>query len=247
MGKKAEPLRRGSLQIPTKSSRSKRHPKQLSSEVIEAIITKRLARNRCAEVVHYELTQQGVVVSLSSVKRVLKRYRLLKERSPWKRPHDATIRPEAVAPGSLVEIDTIHIVRPKRFYVYTILDVYSRWAHAEVFQKVGVTSTLAFVTTAQQQSPFSFSLLQSDHGSEFAHGFTLGVGVAHRHTRVRTPNDNAHLERFNRTVQEECLYHVGPTPQRYQAALDAYLPYYNNERSHLSLNFRTPREVFTSY
>jgi len=25
-----------------------------------------------------------------------------------------------------------------------------------------------------------------------------------RHTRLGKPNDNAHIERFNRTIQEEC-------------------------------------------
>ncbi|MGH7926701.1 MAG: integrase core domain-containing protein, partial [Candidatus Binatia bacterium] len=61
---------------------------------------------------------------------------------------------------------------------------------------------------ATEQSPFPFVLLQSDHGSEFSQKFTLEVGVTHRHTRVRTPNDNAHLERFNRTIQEECFSRV---------------------------------------
>lgn len=28
--------------------------------------------------------------------------------------------------------------------------------------------------------------------------------IAIRHTRLGRPNDNAHIERFNRTIQEEC-------------------------------------------
>ncbi|MBI4160446.1 MAG: DDE-type integrase/transposase/recombinase, partial [Candidatus Yanofskybacteria bacterium] len=38
-----------------------------------------------------------------------------------------------------------------------------------------------------------------DHGSEFSKWFTKVVeysGVSHRHTRVRTPTDNGHIERF---------------------------------------------------
>ncbi len=46
-------------------------------------------------------------MSLSSVQRTLKRCRLLKERSPWKRPHDFTPRPEATFPGALMEVDTL--------------------------------------------------------------------------------------------------------------------------------------------
>ncbi|MEW6171358.1 MAG: hypothetical protein AB1472_07380 [Candidatus Omnitrophota bacterium] len=29
--------------------------------------------------------------------------------------------------------------------------------------------------------------------------------------------------------------------------MDNYLPYYNNQRLHLGLNFKTPAEVITSY
>jgi len=245
--KKAEPLGHNSLWIPTQSSRPKHHPRELPWKIVAAIITQRTSRHRCAEVVHRELRNQGITISLSSVKRVLKRYHLLRERSPWKRPHDATPRPSAAQPGALVEIDTIHIVRPERFYIYTLLDVCSRWAYAEVFARLAVTSTLRFVTQAQQQSPFPFTSLQSDHGPEFSQGFTLQVGLPHRHIRVRQPNDNAHLERFNRTLQEECFRYVRSTPRHYQAALREYLPYYNNERLHLGLNFKTPLEVFTSY
>ena len=232
------------LWIPTESSRPKHSPKALPPDIVRAIVQQRLEHNRCAEVIHEELKRKGIVVSLSSVKRTLKREHLLKERSPWKRPHDATPRPEVVQPGDLVEVDTIHIVRPERFYVFTLLDVYSRWAHAAVFERIRPTDSLRFVHQAQKLSPFPFTMLQSDHGSEFSQKFTLEVGVSHRHSRVRKPNDNAHLERFNRTLQDECFRYVRPTPWHYRRALPEYLHYYNSERLHLSLNFQTPLQRF---
>ncbi len=245
--KKAEPMGRSELWIPTQSSKPHHHPDELPFELVRAIINQRLEHNRCAEVVQEELKRKGIAVSLSSVKRVLGRYGLLKSRSPWKRPHDATPRPVIGKPGDLVEVDTIHIIRPDRFYVYTLLDVCTRWAYARVSENINVNNTLCFVQAAKSTAPFSFQILQSDHGSEFSQGFTLNVGTQHRHSRVRTPNDNAHLERFNRTLQEECLDHVPSSPKRYQQALEEYLPYYNQERLHLSLNFKTPLEVLRSY
>src|SRR5229473_3564008 len=73
--------------IPTKSSRPKHHPKELTSDLVSAIIRTRLKRRRCAEVVRQELCNDGVLVSLSSVKRTLARHNLLRTRSPWKRYH----------------------------------------------------------------------------------------------------------------------------------------------------------------
>jgi len=240
--KKAEQY--GGLWIPTNSSRPHHHPNELSDEIINKIITQRLKRNRCAGVVHQELINQGVLVSLSSVKRVLKRKGLIKERSPWKRWHVSGERPLASEAGSLVEIDTIHIMpRPVfRFYVYTLIDVYSRWAYAKTVERMNTHKTIGFVREAQRISPFKFSTLQSDHGPEFSVYFSEQIKVPHRHIRVRKPNDNAHIERFNRTLQEECLNRVSPNPRAYQKALSEYLPYYNNERLHLSLNFKTPTE-----
>lgn len=226
--------------IPTESSAPKNHPNALKQEVVRAIIEIRQQIKRCPEVVHQELLEQGYRVSLSSVYRTLKRHYLIKERSPWKRRHDPTPRPKAAKPGDLVEIDTIHIVLPQRFYVYTLLDVYSRWAHARVSERITTHDTLRFMQDVKNRIPFDISMLQSDHGSEFSTYFTEHVKVEHRHSRVRTPNDNAHLERFNRTVQEECLDTARATPGHYQAALDEYLPYYNGKRKHLSLNFKSP-------
>lgn len=228
--------------IPTESSRPHTHPRQLTPAIVSAIIAERQAHGRCSEVIHYTLQQRGMRVSLSSVKRTLARHHLLKEKSPWKKYHRSGERPLAARPGDLVEVDTIHFWEPQRFYVYTLLDVYSRWAYAAVRKHATTRDSLWFVRTAQEQAPFSFTTLQSDHGSEFAGGFSLRAGVTHRHSRVRKPNDNAHLERFNRTLQEECFVNLLPHPKKFQRLLPDYLRYYNHERPHLGLNFKTPAD-----
>jgi len=232
--------------IPTLSSKPKSHSKQLSLEKIKAIVAQRKKRNRCAEIVHRELLNQGFTVSLSSVKRTLKRQGLIRRRSPWKRWHFSEDRPHAILPGDLVQIDTIHLViGNRRFYVYTLIDVASRWAYAKVSMRINTWNSLKFVKEAMVVAPFKFNMMQSDHGSEFSTWFTehLGkFGILHRHIRVRKSNDNGHIERFNRTIQEECLSKTIYSPKAFQKAIMEYLPYYNNERLHLSLNFKTPVE-----
>lgn len=245
--KKAERIGRNQLWIPTQSSKPKHSPLALPPTTVRAIVRQRLEHNRCAEVLQEELEQKDIVVSLSSIKRTLDREHLTKKRSPWKRPHDFTPRPIPAHPGDLVEIDTIHIIVPERFYIYTLLDVCTRWAFAAVALRVRASDSLRFVRAATKESPFPFAMLQSDHGSEFSQKFSLEVGVAHRHTRVRTPNDNAHLERFNRTIQEECFSRVPASPRHYRHVLPEYLHYYNTERLHMGLNLKTPSEVLRSY
>lgn len=248
--RKAEVI--GIRPIPTKSSRPWRSPLALSREIVRAIIVERSGRRRCAEVVHQALARKGITVSLSSVKRTLDRCGLLKKRSLWKRPHDATPRPEAGYLGALLQADTVHIMAPDglRIYVYTIIDLYSRWAYAEVVNRIGANQSVLFVRHTKQKAPFQFEMVQTDHGSEFSIWFThalKGMRMSHRHSRVRQSNDNAHIERFNRTIQEECLDQVTRNILSFRKVIPGYLKYYNTERLHMGINYKTPAEMFPSY
>lgn len=235
----------GDHPIPTKSSRPNSHPKQLSEKVIRKIVEVRLKHKRYAEVVHKELENAGVTVSLSSVKRTLERHHLVKKRSPWKRYHPHQERPYPVFPGALVEIDTIHTMQgeKKRMYTFTVIDVFSRWAYAKSYAKMNAATAVHFVREAQMHAPFHFQMVQSDHGPEFGKWFVDRIKKTHRYTRIGKPNDNAHIERFNRTVQEECLDAISATPRAFNYALKKYLQYYNHERLHGGINFVTPIQV----
>lgn len=239
----------GTAVIPTLPSRPKTHPNELPKEKVDAIIAQRLKHNRCAEIVHRELQNQGIIVSLSSVKRTLKRQGLIRHRSPWKRWHFSEARPEAILSGDLIQIDTIHfIVNGKKFFVYTLIDLASRWAYAKTSPRINTHNSLKFVKEALKLAGFKFKMIQSDHGPEFSTWLTENLGkleISHRHIRVRKSNDNGHIERFNRTLQEECLNKVNQNLKSFQVAIDKYLPYYNGERLHLGINYLTPLQVVT--
>lgn len=240
----------GFRKIQTRSSKPKCSPRSLSRDVVHAIITKRVGRRRCGQVIHRELLADGVSVSLCSVQRTLKRAGMLKERSPWKRPHDATQRPVADRPGALLQADTVHFVLPdgSRLYVYTLIDLFSRWAYAEASEKLRAYVSASFIRRAQRTASFGFAMIQTDHGPEFSTRFThilVRSSVAHRHSRVRQCNDNAHIERFNRTLQDECLTGIVRSVATFRTALKKYLPYYNTERMHMGIDFKTPAQMLS--
>jgi putative transposase len=92
-------------------------------------------------------------------------------------------------------------------------------------------------------------MVQTDHGPEFSARFTHILArkkLSHRHSRVRKPNDNAYVERFNRTLQDECLTGVVRSVSTFKKALAAYLPYYNKERLHMGIDFQTPAQMLES-
>jgi transposase InsO family protein len=234
--------------IETESSAPKTHPKSLSKEIVGRIIHARLKSQRCAEVVYETLKAEGVKVSLSSVKRKLSIYGLLKKRSPWKKRRVYPTRPEAKAPGILVQMDTVHFVDRygKKTYVYTALDVYSRYGFAILSERIGAGPSVRFLKKAIRYFPFDIQNIQTDNGPEFSLHFTNFVmrkGMTHRHIHPRSPNENGHLERFNRTIQEEmprnslCIF----IPEH----IKRYLNHYNTERMHMGIKFKTPKQLIT--
>ena len=237
--------RYGYHSIPTQSSRPKHHPRELERDVVDKIIAIRLKTKRTSEVVHQELLNQGIKVSLNSVRRTIDRHGLMKKRSPWKRYHPPVERPKALKPGDLVQVDTIHrmIDKKHRLYVFVLLDVYSRWVYALAFEKMNAATSLRFIRMAEKEAGFKFSMLQSDHGPEFGRWFVSQIRKNHRYTRIGKPNDNAHIERFNRTLQEECLDKYPNDVSEINRALKKYLQYYNGERLHMGISLRTPMQL----
>jgi len=225
----------------------------LSKKVISEIVEERIKHGRCAEVIHRQLELNGTMVSLSSVKRTLKRTHLIRQRSPWKKWHYSLPRPIAENQGDLMQLDTVHFQTSsgKRFYVYTIIDLYSRWAYAKVVKRISAGISAQFLAEARLNAGFEFKMVQTDHGPEFSQYFTLATNraeISHRHSRVRKANDNAHVERFNRTIQEECFGVEKPISfERYSGLIKSYLKYYNNQRLHLGLGLKTPAQVLQRY
>ena len=239
----------GDVPILTYSSKPHSHPKQLPKEVVQKIVEKRKSHNRYAEALYHELKNEGVIVSLSSIKRTLDRNYLTKKKSPWKRYHPHQDRPYPLKSGDLVEIDIIHLMTGKktRIYIFVLIDVYSRWAYAKCYENMSSRIALNFVKEARKHSTFDFDMLQSDHGSEFGARFVRLIMKSHRYTRIGKPNDNAHIERFNRTLQEECTDKVLRNVHSINCALRKYLKYYNHERLHTGINFLFPMQVVRSY
>jgi transposase InsO family protein len=231
-------------ELPTRSSRPHSSPNRTPREIEGKIIKARYdTKQRCAEVVYEYLKQGDVPVCLSTVKRVLKRYGCLKERSRWKKRRMYPIRPDIAKQGDLVEFDTVHFVdkNGKRTYIYTALDVYSRYGYARWYKRCNTHNSISFLKYCRQYFPFEIRCIQTDNGPEFGKWFTDHCGTLHRHNHPRSPNENGHLERFNRTLQEEipkhnlCIYLKGDVSR--------FLEYYNTKRMHMGINFKTPAKM----
>ncbi|MFZ2125085.1 MAG: DDE-type integrase/transposase/recombinase [Candidatus Saccharimonadales bacterium] len=243
--------------IPTNTSKPTFHPWSIPDETVRIVLSIREKLRRCAEVVwHYATTTLKLNVSLSSVRRILRRHHCFDGARKNRVRPDNPRRPHVTRPGELVQTDTIHHVDPssgKRLYFYTVIDLYTRLAYAKTATKLRPGLAAEAVLEAQQMFGFSFSMVQSDNGPEYGHYFEQQIqsrNIQTRHSRLHRPNDNAHIERFNRTIQTECIgyfWRKSVPLSRQKANLSKYLDYYNQERVHLGIQMRVPASMLQSY
>jgi transposase InsO family protein len=143
--------------------------------------------------------------------------------------------------GHLVALDTIErFVNGVRRYVITFEDVHSRFGFAWAATSHASKAAEEFFNLCLKVFPYPITYTLTDNGSEFKKHFSARLSalhLTHYHTYPKTPKMNAHVERFNRTLQEEFVdFHANLllTPDVFNRKLMDYLAFYNTERVHFA-------------
>jgi transposase InsO family protein len=201
---------------------------------------------------HHITAEDGITISLSSVRRILKRNHAFDGARKNRIRPDNPRRPKPTYPGELVQTDTIHYICPntkKRRYVYTVIDLYSRLTYTEIHNRILPGIAADVIMRAQAYGGFAFHMVQADNGPEYSRYFEQRLraqGIPVRHSRLGRPNDNAHIERYNRTIQEECLgsrISSSVATATLQKKIDQYTKFYNTSRVHLGIQLKTPLQM----
>lgn len=133
-----------------------------------------------------------------------------------------------------------------RRYVISFTDHYSRFAFAWAAQSHISLAAREFFGIVAEVFPYPLQSVLTDNGSEFMKHFDKEIRRLHKshwHTYPKTPKMNAHVERFNRTLQEEFIdYHeeLLITPSLFNQKLIPWLIWYNAERPHWALKLKSP-------
>ena len=132
-------------------------------------------------------------------------------------------------------------------YILTGVDTERRTAFAACYTNHGSRSAADFLKRAQEVLPDCPRAIQTDNGSEFALHFQNAChtsGVTHFYTYPKSPKMNAHVERFNRTLDEEFLKGhralLRDDVGEFNNALVDWLLWYNGERPHYALGQVAP-------
>ena len=162
-----------------------------------------------------------------------------------KRPRIQGLDQEAQPVLVLIHADSIELryADGGRRFIFTNLEHHSRmgFALAASTKHAGHAEKLFRQTCASYPSVLH---LHSDNGTDHQGPLdeSLPEQVVHWVSRPHTPKDNPRMERFNRTLQDECVRSlaVTPTVPELQAQLDAWLLTYNGVRPHRALGNLTP-------
>ncbi len=137
-------------------------------------------------------------------------------------------------------------------YLLTAIDDTSKLAYAHLYTTHSSKQAADFLKRLHYLTEGEIVNLHHDNGSEFQKDFEIAckeLSLPQWYSRVRTPKDNAVLERFNRTIQEEFvdIIDIGTedTLEFNQRLLD-WLIEYNSVRPHQALDYKTPLQYIDS-
>ena len=141
-------------------------------------------------------------------------------------------------------------VEGERRYLATVMDRYSRrilgWAYSSD-RTVDLTRR-ALSNALKVRRPKMGTYFHTDRGVEYmAAGYKTkltAAGLMQSVNRRGRMNDNAHIESWHKSMKAE-MYHRKEFTSDGQLvnAMRSYMKFYNNERLHSSLGYRTPMEI----
>ena len=145
-----------------------------------------------------------------------------------------------------VDFMTDNLDNDQRFRTLNIIDDFNREAvHIEVGQSLSAPRVIRVLEFAVEQYGYP-KRLRTDNEQEFISqalaDWVVDKGVQMKFIRPDTPNVNAYIERFNRTVRDDVLdFYRFNSLDEAQDIVTQWCWIYNRERSHTALKGMTPR------
>ncbi len=150
-------------------------------------------------------------------------------------------------PGDLIQLDTIFkFAYGIKRYVLTAVDTHTKYSFALAYQRVNSRNTKDFFQKLETVFPYRIKQIQTDNGSEFhrhLRDYLEASETAHYYNYAHQPQKQGHIERYNRTIQEEFINRNASKlkdTERFNQELIDYFIWYNTKRPHWSLNLKSP-------
>jgi transposase InsO family protein len=230
------------------SRRPHRSPTRVTARIEQRILRLRGQRLSAVRIAH------ALAIGHSTVQRVLERHGQNQlPRPPRVKPR----RYEKQRPGELVHIDLKYLPalrNARNDFEFAAVDDFTREAVVTIGTEATSLAAASFLEHVAATLPYPIEAVLTDNAfaftmrhARFADRQTrfqqvcAALGIRHYLLRPYAPQSNGKVERFFRTINDECL-HVHPlfTFAARSRAVERFVWYYNHERPHLSLGGMTP-------
>lgn len=195
------------------------------------------------------LDENVVAVSPSSVYRVLKKAGMLNK---WNKVKTSSKGKGYNQPSKCHEqwhIDIKYVNYQGTFlFLINIIDGYSRYiVNHELRMHMQEYDVEITIHKALEKFPDVKPRVISDNGSQFISKdfseYLRFVGLQHIRTSIAYPQANGKIERFHRTIHEECLRKSSMINlDDAKKQIFKYIEFYNKKRLHSALNYLTPED-----
>ena len=139
-------------------------------------------------------------------------------------------------------------------FEYAAIDDFSREGLATIARERSTVAATRFLDHVLTQLPYRVETVMTDNDMMFTMRYAFhsdrltrfeqalkSAGIEHRLIRPRSPESNGKVERFIKTIDDECFRIVQPHSSRARlGALKLFLDYYNHARPHQSLGGASP-------
>lgn len=151
------------------------------------------------------------------------------------------------SPGDLIEVDVVvRFIGLMKRYIVTAVDVHSRYSFAFCYTRHNSLCARDFIKKLEQVFPYRVKAIQTDNGSEFHKYFMQYLEkrkIDHYWNYKSKPYKQGHIEKFNRTIQEEFVDQNEmwfDNVVEFNEQMMDWLLWYNTERYHYGINLMTP-------
>ena len=165
-------------------------------------------------------------------------------------------RYEKSRPGELLHVDLkyLPVIENRPEFEYAAIDDFSREGHALIARERSTIAATRFLEHVLAQLPYRVEAVMTDNDMMFTMRYAFysnrltrfeqalkSAGIEHRLIRPRSPESNGKVERFIKTIDDECFRITQPQSSRARVGvLRLFLEYYNHARPHQSLGGVSP-------
>lgn len=227
----------------------------------QLLVSVRKQTGLCAKKLHHLLKKKNIVLSVSTIERILRKKGLQKRTNKYyRRPlfqNGKAMRPNNTNKPGYLQMDVKYVTPelsglPYTCYEYGIIDIFSRYKTSLILPILDESGSILALKWAIQSMPYKIVYVQTDNGLEYQkhfHNACEELNIVHYHIHKSSPNENAVIERSFRVDQEEFFFRLQKAPQdinELNAWFQKFLAYYNTERPHLGIDLMTPQEKLDS-